>query len=815
MRFLFLLLFTTPFLGATAQQVSGFVKDAQGNPVTGATVSLIKSQDSSVIKFAVSKEDGSYIFSNSMGGVYRIKVSHVGYVPLFSTPFTVSNASVVVPDLRVSKANADMKGIVITAQKPMIEVKADKTIVNVEGTINAVGADALELLRRSPGVNLDKDDNLSLSGKNGVQVFIDGRPSPLAGQDLANYLKSIQSSNIEAIELITNPSAKYEAAGNAGIINIRLKKNKSLGTNGSVNAGWNIGTYAKYNTGMSFNYRNKKTNIFGNYSYNAGRNEQFITIRRTVLDTLFEQNTAILFNNYSHNFKVGADFFINKKSTLGVMVNGSLSDPTISNYSRTPITYIPTNTIDRILVADNKSLLKRSDYNYNLNYTYTNPNGNSLVLNADRGNYDINSDQFQPNYYYDPTGKNITSSVIYRMVSPSKINITSAKADWEQNFMKGKLGLGAKSAFINTDNDFKRYNVYGTNQELDQDRSNRFIYKENINAAYINYNRAFKGLVAQVGLRAENTVTQGTSNSLKNTNGNYVKYDSTFRRNYTDLFPSAAITFNKNPANQVSFTYSRRIDRPFYQDLNPFEFKIDEYTSQKGNINLRPQYTNSFGVTHVYKYRLNTTLNYSRVKDLFTMLIDTAEKSKAFISKKNLATQNIISLNVSYPLQYKAFSFFANMNTNYSHYKANFGTGRMVDIKAFGLNISMQNTLKFAKTWSAELSGFYNAPTVYMGAFKGQALWSVNAGLQKQLFNTKMNIKASVSDLFNSLQFRGTNDFAGQKSVFTQKGETRQFRLGISYRFGNNGVKAARQRSSGADEENKRTQGSSGVGIGQ
>jgi iron complex outermembrane receptor protein len=814
MRILFLLLFAATISVANAQQVSGFAKDKEGKPLSGATISLMK-DSGAVVKLAVSKENGAFAFTNIKAGRYRISATSVGYQPIASAPFAFSDADVAVPELLLTKSAGNLKDVTITAKKPMVEVKADKTIVNVEGTINATGADAMELLRRSPGVNVDKDDNLSLSGKNGVQVFIDGRPTPLAGQDLANYLKSMQSSNIEAIELITNPSAKYEAAGNAGIINIRLKKNKSLGVNGSVNAGWNIGKYSKYNGGFSLNYRNKSVNIFGNYSYNQGRNAQSINLHRVTLDTLFDQVTSVRFDNRSHNFKVGADYFINKKSTLGVMVNGSIADPKFSNYSRTPITYVPTNVVDRILVADNKSTLTRNNYNYNLNYTYNSPDGKSLTLNADRGNYDINNDQFQPNYYYNPSGTTIINSVIYHMIAPSKINISSGKVDWEQNFMKGKLGFGGKTAFINSDNDFQRYNVYGTTESLDKDRSNRFVYKENINALYVNYNRAFKGVMMQIGLRGENTVTEGTSTGLKFANSVYSKYDSTFKRNYTDLFPSAAITFNKNPASQLSLTYSRRIDRPFYQDLNPFEMKLDEYTFQKGNINLRPQYTNSFGITHVYKSRLNTTLNYSRVKDLFTIIPDTTEKSKAFISKKNLATQDVVSLNISFPFQYKSFSTFASVNSNYSHYNADYGAGRKVDIEAFGLNFNMQNSIKFAKTWTAELGGFYNAPTVYMGSFKGQALWSINTGLQKQLFKTKMNVRASVSDIFNTLQFKGTTEFAGQKSVFSQKSETRQFRLGISYRFGNNGVKPARQRNSGSDDENKRTQGGNGgIGIG-
>lgn len=813
-----IILFIAMLSAASANaQLNGAVKDAQDLPLKSATVSLLAAKDSVVIKLAVSQPNGSFSFANVREGKYIVKATMSGYQPSFSSPFDIATSSLTIPDFKLTKLPGNLKEVIVTAQKPMLEVKADKMVVNVEGTINAVGSDALELLRKSPGIMVDKDDNISLSGKNGVQIFIDGRPSPLGGQDLSSYLKSLNSSQIESIEIITNPSAKYEAAGNGGIINIRLKKNKSLGTNGSVNAGWNIGTYAKYNAGLNLNYRSKKINLFGNYGYNKGLNENTLSIYRTVGDSLFNQTGRILMDNESHNFKVGMDYFIDKKNTIGIIVNGNLSDPSVNNKSTTPISYLPSKTVDRILVADNKSTMKRNNLNFNLNYSYTLASGKSLIVNADHGTYDINSNQFQPNYYFDAAGNTVLSSVVYRMIAPTTIDINSVKADWEQPFKKGTLGFGGKTAFVKTENDFQRYDVYGGADHLDRSRSNIFNYKENINAGYVNYNRAFKGFAIQAGLRVENTVSKGTSNGEKQSGSGYVGYTESFKRNYTGLFPSAAITYNKKPTNQFSLTYSRRIDRPNYQDLNPFEFKLDEYTFQRGNINLRPQYTNSVGITNTYKYKLTTTLNYSHVKDLFTQVFDTAEKSKAFISKRNLATQDIVSLNLSYPFRYKAYSMFANVNSFYTSYKADFGAGRQINVNAGGVSLYVQNSIRFAKTWTAELTGFYNAPTVYQGTIKANSLWSIDAGFQKQVMKGRGTIKTSVSDILHTLKFTGVSDFAGQRSELSSRWESRQFKLNFVYRFGSNLVKAARQRATGADDEIKRVQSSGGAapGIGQ
>ncbi|HEY0067658.1 MAG TPA: TonB-dependent receptor, partial [Flavisolibacter sp.] len=297
--------------GIHAQQVTGSVSDNNGKALNGATISLLNAKDSSIAKLAASKDEGRYTITGVQPGRYLVSASYVGHVPRYSAPFEVSTADVTVPTLLMDKATGDMKGIVVTARKPIVEVKADKTILNVEGTINATGSDALELLRKSPGVLVDRDDNLSLSGKNGVQVYIDGRPSPLSGKDLSDYLKSLQSASIEAIEIITNPSARYEAAGNAGIINIRLKKNKAFGTNGSVNAGWNIATFAKYNGSVALNHRNGNINVFGNYNYYRGLNMNYMNMNRvSPLGTRFIQGSDMVNNNKGNNFKAGMDYFL-------------------------------------------------------------------------------------------------------------------------------------------------------------------------------------------------------------------------------------------------------------------------------------------------------------------------------------------------------------------------------------------------------------------------------------------------------------------------------------------------------------------------
>ena len=793
-----------PF-GAFSQKITGSVTDKQNNPLPTATVFLKRAPDTSLVRMALTNTAGQFIFDGIGPGQYFITVTHTGYSPVSTTNFQATDSFLLqIPVILLERLGTDLGNVIVTSKKPLVEVKADKIILNVESSINATGSDALELLKKSPGVLVDRDDNISLSGKNGVQIFIDGRPTPLTGKDLAEYLRSLNSSSIESIEIINNPSARFDAAGNAGIINIRLKKNRAFGTNGSITAGYNIGIYSKYNGGASFNTRNKGLNVFGNYNYATGLNQNFMQLHREQLDTVFDQHSVMNTDQTANNFKTGADIFINTKHTIGVIITGNISNNTLKNDSRTVITYIPTNEDNRILLANNRNNGKRNNLSYNLNYRFADTSGHELTVDGDFSNYEFKVDQLQPNYYYHPVTKSELYHVINNMITPTNIEIYSMKADYDQNVKAGKLSMGGKTSFITTDNRFERYNVEGNSKELDLARSNFFRYKENINALYINYNRQFTGLMIQGGLRLENTSTNGDSYPLLVDGTIDGSNKQRFTRHYTNLFPSGAITFNKNPLSQWNFTFSRRIDRPAYQDLNPFEFKLDEYTFQKGNILLKPQYTWSFGATHTYHYKLNSTLNYSHVTDVHAQLVDTTEKSKSFITKKNMATQDIISFNISYPFQAKWYSFFGNLNTYYSHYKANFGAGRTIDLDVYAFNFYMQHGFKLGKGWTGELSGWYASPSIWQGFSKSSRMWSMDAGLLKTIWKGAGNLKIAVSDIFQSMRWKGVSAFAGQHIVANGGWESRLLKLSLTWKFGNNQVKAARQHNSGAEEESKR-----------
>lgn len=782
--------------------VKGMVKDAGGKAIQSVTVSLLKAKDSSLVKADVTDNDGKYEISTNAGS-YLLNYTIVGHEKKYSPVFELKegqqwDAGTVYLEAAATK----LQDVTVTSRKPMIEIKADKTVFNVENSINATGSNALELLQKSPGIQVDNNENISMKGKTGVKIYIDGKMTQLGSQDLAAYLKSINSNDIEAIEMISNPSARYDASGNAGIINIKLKKNKRFGTNGSLTAGLVQGVTPKGNGSLSLNYRDKKVNLFSNIGTNIGRYENTLNLYREQRDSIYDQKSTNWSNNKSVNAKVGADFFLNSKNTLGVLVTTNYSDNDWSSESNTNIYYKPTNAFVKKLRALNTIPGHRTNFNSNINYRYTDTTGLEVNFDADYGLFRGAGRSYQPNYYTDASGSSIFQ-VINRNHTPTDIDIYTAKVDVEQPKWKGKLGFGAKTSFVKTTNSFDFFNeVNGVPVKI-LSRSNSFSYKENVNAAYVNYQRQLNAKWGiQAGVRMEQTNSKGV---LTRADG-LVQADNTVERSYLNFFPSAAITWTANQKNTFNLTYSRRIDRPTYQDLNPFENKLDELTYEKGNAFLRPQYTHSIEFSHTYKYMLTTTIGYSHVKDYATQTTDTSFNA-TFVQQKNLATQQILSISVGSPLPIaKWWNGYANVWYNYQMFKGRIGNNDLkLDIPLYGAY--MQHTFTLGKGYNAELSGWFSGPNVWGATWRTKSMGGLDAGIQKQVLNKKGTLKLSVTDIFRTNPWKATSNFGGLYINGQGSWESRTIRLNFTYRFGNTQVKAARQRQTGLESEAKRIKG--------
>ena len=798
---LVLAFFTLQSQHLMAQNLEGKVIGKNGKSLSGATVALLNFSDSSLVKGNITDENGQFIFENVMIGKYLLQCSVVGYEKYFSNVIDQSQGfSGDKFQIQLQELTKGIKEIKVLSKKPMIEVKADKTVFNVEQSINAAGTNALDLLRKSPGVRVDKDENIEMRGKNNVQIYIDGKPSYLDNKDLSAMLKNMQSSDIESIELISNPSAKYDAEGNAGIINIRLKKNKKFGTNGSASIGVAQGKYFKQNASLTLNNRNKKWNVFGTYSVNNGKNYNYQNFDRIQNNNRYKMHSDNYNDDLTNALKIGSDYYANSKSVFGVMAHVMNTD---GEFVSTSKTYLGAENgpFTQALVAANNIRGHRVNANMNANYKYEDTLGRTLNIDLDYGVFNSTARSFQPNTYWDVDETNIQSKSIFKNYTPTQIHIYAGKMDYEQNLWKGKLGIGLKSALVKTDNDFKFYDVVNELDTLNLNRSNHFVYTENVNAAYVNYALSIKRFSFQLGLRAEHTSSEGALSSA------FPQSDDTVRRNYINLFPSGGFTYEINAKHTLGISFSRRIDRPNYQDLNPFENKLDELTYEKGNAFLRPQYSTSFDLTHTFMQYVTTTLNYTRITDMFQQTTDTTEFSRTFVMQKNFASMDMLGLNISFPVPVqKWWMIYANLNAGYNHLQANF-EGRILSNRYWTYTLYADNNITLPNDYSLNITGWFTGPSYWGGTFLLKPMGSLDLGVQKVLMQKRLTLKLSLSDLFKSQAWYARSNFGGLKINANGNYESRQLRLNASYRFGKSSVERSRERSRGAESENNRIKG--------
>ncbi|MEO5906175.1 MAG: TonB-dependent receptor, partial [Saprospiraceae bacterium] len=573
-----LMTLSTAFAQSPETGVKGRVVDETHAPITFATLTLFNLTDSVMAKAGYSAEDGSFELTHLQPGKYYLNISFVGYDTYVSAPISVENNSITaLAHIQMVPFATVLGEVVVASTKPLVEVKPDKTVFNVEGSVNAIGNNALELLRKAPGVVVDNNDRLMLIGKSGVKVYIDGRQSILTGDDLANYLKSLQSTQIEAIEIITQPSSRYEASGNAGIINIRLIKDKSLGTNANLSLGYNQAIHGKFNGNVSVNNRSKYINVFGKYNYAKGEGSEYNFFERITPDFYTDQENKGGNNWKNHSIRAGLDISASPNSTFGVLLDGFMNEDERSSNIYTVISTSPTAPPTELLEATNLINTDRDNYNINGNYKFDNKKGIVLNIDADYGKYSSTGNSYQPNYYYEPLSGNLIDTRIFSANMPTEIDIKTLKLDYEKALFGGTVGSGFKLALINTDNNYEFFDIIDDEPVLNMDRTNRFDYEENVHAGYVNFNKQWQKIGLQLGVRVEQTDSKGVLTSLKSEN------NETVNQEYVDVFPSGGITYQLNQKHTLRLTFSRRIDRPNYRDLNPFEYKLDELTFKKGN----------------------------------------------------------------------------------------------------------------------------------------------------------------------------------------------------------------------------------------
>jgi iron complex outermembrane receptor protein len=797
-------LFAFTTIAANAQDnkpiaaITGFLQSELAKPMDYATVTLLMAKDSSVVKGTLTNDAGKYSLDHISPGSYLIKATTMGYQPAYSVVFEVlaSQKLANAPLIKMQQSSRALQGVTITSARPLIERKLDRTILNVENSVLAAGNNALEILERAPGVTVDKDDNISLKGKQGVTVMINDKLTYLSAAQLATLLRSTDGTTIKSIEIITNPSAKYDAAGNSGIINIKLKKNTQGGTNGSVTAGVAKGKYWKDNSSININHKQGDLNLFASLSRGDNKRAHNLTLNRVVTDSLgnktyFDQLSQMPGVNHYNNYRIGADYDLTTKHTIGFVVSGYANSGTDNNNTNTSISAQP-GLLDSSLHTT--SLIDQTYKNFalNLNDRYKiDTSGQELSFDLDYSKFDNNSNAIYHTDYFLPDGSISKPPQILRNQSPSTITIYTGKADYAKPLTKTiKLEAGGKFSSVKTDNNLQAQTVLNGNLVNDATRTNRFIYDEKIDAGYLNISKQFKNASIQLGVRAE--YTQSNGNLL---GSNPVK------RGYLDFFPSVFINRTLNDKNEMSFSYSRRIDRPGYDDLNPFIYYLDPYTFSQGNAFLNPQYTQNFEINYTYNHSINMSVGYSHTADAITEIILT-QGDKTFQTHRNLQTQNSYNLNINTPYTItKWWTGNVNVNGFYLGFKSDTLQGVKFKDGQFAFQAKTTQTLTFG-TYRFEVLGDYRSALTY-GIYKIRPRYSVDAGVSHSFASKKANVKLSCDDIFYLRRNNLSSHVVNNNFDIRQNNDSRVLKLTFTYNFGNTKIKA-REHQTGAEDEKGR-----------
>lgn len=799
------LLFAIHSNGQNFIDIKGEIVNDRIEKLFGVTVFLVAADNEQTIKAAFTDNEGKFEFNQVKVTSFRISIQGMGYKKKISQIFTAGTSSeVILPTILIEEQVEALNEVVVTSQKSFVAQKADRIIVDPNALITNAGLSAFEVLEKAPSVTIGFNNSIAIRGKNGVMVLINNKPTNLTVDDLVSYLKAIPASEIERIEIMNNPPAMYDAAGNAGIINIILKKNSVKGTNGSVNVSYGQGKYERKNTSFNLNYRIEKWNFFT--SLNSGQNKSFqdLTITRNYftpsgdLSSVFTQNSYITPNSKNNSFKIGTDFYATSKTTFGIVWNG-FSNPSQRNTSNTATVLDGDSQLVNTISSENPMEVdfKNSSFNLNMNHKLK-ESGQEIAVNLDNISYDSKVAQNLMNQTFNATNQLVDSSQLVSKL-PSDIKIKTANIDYTGiQFKGGKLDLGVKSSFVRTRNVANFEDVVDGVRTPNYDFSNDFAYKENINATYVNYAKEFTKFSIQLGLRLENTNIKGYQA------GNPVVADSTFHIKYTNLFPTLYVQYKLDTIQKhvVGLSMGRRINRPNYKDLNPFTYPIDRFTFYGGNPYIKPTFSYNVDVSHTFKNYFTTTLMYSYTNDVISETNE--QRGTIYYSRPgNFDTEISCGISVNGVFKIKKW-WTLNLYTSYLNaiYKSEVYTEKLNDSN-WNWVIMPTNQFVINETWSAELSGQYQNGLL-SGQFFISPVGSVRAGISKKILKDKGVIKLNASDVFYTNQIEGQiRNIANANASWYSLFDSRVVTFTFSYRFSKGENLKVRQ-TGASQEEQKR-----------
>ncbi len=784
--------------------IKGKVTDQKKTPLSSVLIRLKKLTDTMVYKTASADRSGDFIFNNLPWGSYAIEADLIGYKTIIKSGLSITPTDSLADAgvLTLSPSSTTLREVSITAQSPFIEKQIDKTVINIDQNIANTGTNALELFKKLPGVQVTPDGQITLNGKSGVNVTIDGKTTYLSADDLANLLVSTPSSDIQKIEIMTNPSAKYDAEGTGGIINIIRKKNSKSGLNGSVTESFGQGNFSRYNSSLVLNYKSDKFNLYLNnsYSYSKGLFVNAVTsdiMNGDALSTEQVSTNSSTTLNRAYNSSAGLDLYLSKKTTL--TLTGSVSDRRYNNNLTAAMTIADRNRIKT--GSENFSALNADKpFNYTTGVQLLHkPDTAGRLWSADvnYSDYRYRPGQYNTTINYDPSGSFLSQDNIF-IDEQRTLHIFGARADYVQPLPgNGKLETGLKSSYVKTFNNSTYYRQSGGQNVIDPALSDYNINSENINAAYVNFNGHYRKLTVQAGLRAEQSVMKGQQ----------LFTNASVDQNNFELFPTLFFNDKLNDQNTLNFQFGRRVDRPDYHELVPFRRPLSPTIYFEGNPNLKPDLNWHSEVTWSWQNTFFITAAYDIDRNYLRTLYY-LDSDKTTITRRPTNIQGAHSWNVNISYNKELAKWFTT-NTTATFYQNLFNgsaDGFSLDDPGFAtIDFVTNNSFRCTDKLSAEADFEYESKRQFVGSVFG-AYAVLTFALKQKLFHDQGSITINANNVLNTEGRGATDHYLNLNQYGYSHFYSRAVIVTFNYRFGSGKLNKTESKS-GSEEEQKRAGG--------
>lgn len=790
------------YINTFGNTISGTVLDENKKPVEFANIILHKYSDAAYLNGTTTDSLGKFEVTNVKADNYFLEIIYVGYKidTIKVTSEGENDSDIGIAELKLEENT--LKDVVVSASRPVIERKADRIIYNVENSAKSSGENVLDLLRSVPGVTVSGNDQIRINGKSEVQVMINGKVEQLNGDQLASLLKSIQSSNVKKIDVVSNPSARYDADAKGGVLEIQLKTNLRTGMNGSVYANYRQNEYASTDMGFNINVNHKKLTLSTNYNFGYNNNYQKTTYTRDFTsDSTVERfdERSIDKNKFiNHYGNLSLKYNINEKNTIGI--GGEIFQFNNPHTSTSSL-----NVFDNILAAENiNSIQKTINKSYgkginpsaNFNFrSQLDSLGSTLELTYDYTYSNLYTNSHLNMGFYDSTEiEKPLPHLDFKQDNPYIVNLHTAKLNYNKPLKKEhSIEFGVKFTWTKTTNDIQYKNFNGTEYIFDSTKSNKFQYIENINAVFTTWSKTWKkGWSTNLGLRIEQTNTNQRSYTL----------NTLTKRHYVDFFPSLFIQKNVKENHSININFSRKINRPDFNDLNPFQFYLSPYSVWTGNENLRPQYANITEFTYTYKNAYSFFIGHENLNNNYTHLIFQDDSTKISTYRaSNFKVRN--NLNIGVNINKELFKWWTiSYSAQYTFFKYNsIVNNSPFIVSSHKFSISLDNTFILPKNFTINVFGFYTSPH-YDATDIMLSDGMLNISVSKSFFDKKLRIRIAGNDILGTKNMSYTTNFFNVNSKTKNKFSSRFFSLSVAYNF-QKGKKFQNTRVNKSNEEEK------------